>query len=500
MPGMLSALNPPVRPFSTYTLVPQHRTRACPPPTHISRPSLWPTTQQSALLADIQDALLSSGPRGILRGAQVARIAAGLTLEQAQRVAQRRPPLSGPAVLRRLCEGLGATYIKLGQVIASMPSFFPPEYVQEFQACLDAAPPVPFSEIRPLIEAAAKAPLHSVYAHIDPVPLAAASVAQVHVGVLRASGKRVAIKVLRPGIEDTLRTDMTFLVLGARLLEAASPSLSRTSLAAMLSDFRTSVLGEANLEAEARHMAAFSAYLDASGARRLATCPEPYPAFSSRRVLVMDLLEGVPLTDAAVVVAHAPGTDPEAVLRAALDTWTGSLLACETFHADVHAGNLLVLRDGRVGFIDFGIVGSVSPVTWAGVRALGQALVAGDWAAAAAALATVGVTEARVSVQGLAADLAGLAGRLGELDAAAVLSSMEGGPSAGALEAIEPQINKILVDLTSMGEKHGIRFPREFGLLIKQLLYFDRYTRILAPSLSVFDGKKEVQPHDYIDV
>eukprot|EP00877_Chromochloris_zofingiensis_P000169 jgi/Chrzof1/10152/Cz04g30240.t1 len=209
------------------------------------------------------------------------------------------------------------------------------------------------------------------------------------------------------------------------------------------------------------------------------------------RVLTMQRLTGVPLTDLNSI-RSITSKDPEAVLIAALNTWFASVLGAETFHADVHAGNLLVLPDGRVGFIDFGIVGRITPVTWTALEALIGAMALGDYDTMARALGTIGACDDEVNYSAFARDLESFFIELEAVTSALVVAPnpSAGGQLSASLEVDQAQMNRLLLDLVRLGETHGIRFPREFGLFVKQLLYFDRYTRILAPKLRVFDDDR----------
>lgn len=186
-------------------------------------------------------------------------------------------------LLRRLFEKLGATYIKLGQFIASSPTLFPPEYVLEFQKCLDKTDPVPWDGIKKTIEDELKQPLNAVFSSVNPVPLATASVAQVHTAVLRDSQKEVVLKVLKPGVEDVLTTDLSFLLVATKILEFLNPELARTSLVGIVSDIRSSMLNEVDFKKEAQHIQQFANYLDTSGMRQGATCPYVYRHLSGKR-------------------------------------------------------------------------------------------------------------------------------------------------------------------------------------------------------------------------
>ncbi|KAL2897949.1 hypothetical protein RDABS01_039731, partial [Bienertia sinuspersici] len=253
--------------------------------------------------------------------------------------------LISPIYLRKLFERLGATYVKLGQFIASAPTLFPPQYVEEFQKCFDRAPPVPFEEIKAILNQELKRPIDSVYEYVDPTPLASASIAQVHAARLKGSQEDVVIKVLKPGIEDVLVADLNFVYVVARIVEFLNPEFSRTSLILKNQCLKklTSVRRPANIEA-------FRRYLDTTGLTLEAKAPKVYYHCSTKQVLTMERLYGVPLTDLDSINSMVPS--PEISLITALNVWFGSLLACESFHADVHAGNLWLLRDGRIGFLD----------------------------------------------------------------------------------------------------------------------------------------------------
>lgn len=202
--------------------------------------------------------------------------------EYAQSVRQGKS-LPPETILRKLFEKLGATYIKLGQFIASSPTLFPEAYVLEFQKCLDKTDPVPWTTIRQTLQEELSQPLDAIFSDINPTPLATASVAQVHCAVLRESQKEVVLKVLKPGVEDILTTDLNFLLTTTKLFEILNPELARTSLVGIVSDIRTSMLDEIDFRKEVQHIQQFSAYLDRTGMRQGATCPFVYKQLSSKR-------------------------------------------------------------------------------------------------------------------------------------------------------------------------------------------------------------------------
>ena len=169
-----------------------------------------------SLLTDIVDIVRTTGVRsGISRTVQATQAVAAILQSFIQNPNIFRDSDSGnilpERIIKSLFERLGATYIKLGQFIASSPTLFPAEYVREFQSCLDNTPRVPYSEIRKIIQEDLKRPVSAVFSEVDPVPIASASIAQVHRGRLR-NGTEVVIKVRKPTVEETLKADLGFLL------------------------------------------------------------------------------------------------------------------------------------------------------------------------------------------------------------------------------------------------------------------------------------------------
>jgi len=385
--------------------------------------------------------------------------------------------VSEPAIiLRRLCEELGATYVKLGQFIASSPTLFPPEYVSEFQKCLDSTPPMPWSDVKPLIESELGRPLDAVYSSVEQTPLAAASIAQVHAAKLR-SGADVVIKVQRKGVQGSLKADLDLLYSTSRVLQLLG--LVTSELSDVVGTLREAILEEIDFELEATRTEQFATFLDRSPelATRV-TVPSVYRQASATRVLTLERLYGVPLTDLDSVRQYSES--PELALILALNTWISSVLTNEWFHADVHAGNLLMLTDGRVAFIDFGIVGGIPRKTADAMLDFVRAYPQGDMPAVAAAISDMGFTAEGVDNEAFARDLT---------EVIASIESMPAGQIAAGM-VDETQLNRAVAAVGKVASGYGIRFPREFALLIKQVLYFDRYTSILAPGLDVMNDER----------
>ncbi len=416
--------------------------------------------------------------KGAMRLGQTGRVLAGTGVSW---LLGDRPPT--PRLVRQTFERLGATYIKLGQLIASSPSMFPEPWVTEFQHCLDQTVPLSWRTVQRALREELGDRLEREFAWVDPAPLASASIAQVHAARL-STGEDVVLKVRKPGVEKIIITDLNLLHLVARVAERVTPGAAHASLAAIVEEIQSSMMEECDFLREAANIEAFRQYLDDT-LNRDAAVPRVYPELSTARVLTMERFFGASLTDPAGL--RRCTDDPEGLLVAALNTWFGSLMHCRTFHADLHAGNLMALRDGRIGFIDFGIVGRIREETWRAMFALAEGLPKGDFKAVAEGLATMGATREGVDTARLASDLEALFRRLD-------LAPVEPGRPAGYPSYDAPpedeDLNRALMDLVAVGRRHGIRFPREFTLLVKQFLYFDRYIRMLAPDLALFGDSR----------
>lgn len=385
-----------------------------------------------------------------------------------------RPPT--PRLVRQTFEKLGATYVKLGQFVASSPSLFPADYVNEFQNCLDKTPPLPFKYIRRVLEKELNQPLKSIFSFIDETPLASASIAQVHAATL-VSGESVVIKVQKPDVENILLTDLNFIYWATRIFERVFPKVKFASLSAIVSEIQACMMEEVDFYKEADNIKQFNEFLKATS-NPLAIAPQVYPQASSLRVLTMERFYGVPLTDLDTIKKYA--RDPAATLVGAMNTWFSSLMFCESFHADLHAGNLMVLTDGRIGFIDFGIVGRIDPKTWTATTTFMESIGEGNFEKMAESMMLIGMTNKQVDIVALGKDLEVIYQAFTVVDPASVLN--------GAVN--DNEINQLMLEIVAVGEKHGIRFPRAFALLFKQILYFDRYIKILAPDMELFNDDR----------
>ncbi|MGC1513363.1 MAG: AarF/ABC1/UbiB kinase family protein [Acidimicrobiales bacterium] len=259
--------------------------------------------------------------------------------------------------LRPVFEEMGATFLKYGQMIASSPTLFGDDMAEEFRACLDVARPAPYEQVREAIESDLGSSVEKLFRSIDPLPLGSASLAVVHRAVTH-DGRTVAIKVLRPKIDEIIACDLALM---APLFESLGILLG-PDVAGALSDVLEGLRLQLSEELDLRNEAAIMDYfrgLPAATNVGLIVVPEPIHELSSRRILTMEFLDGVPVDDMARIEEF--GIDPRPIVEQAVKAWFITAVRGALFHGDVHAGNIMVLRDGRIALLDWGIVGRLEP-------------------------------------------------------------------------------------------------------------------------------------------
>src|SRR6516162_2222539 len=263
--------------------------------------------------------------------------------------------------LRAALEEAGGMFVKLGQVLSTRADLLPPDVIAELSRLQDHVAPADPAGIEALLTAELGAPPYRVFASFDPVPLAAASIGQAHRAQL-ATGERVIVKVQRPDVRALVERDLDILLRMARALQARAAWARDCAVLEMTRGFAAALREELDFGIEARNIAAI-----ASSSR--IRVPAVYGQWSTRRVLVMEHLDGVAVRDAEPVLAHS-GADRHGLARGLLAAMLGQVMGEGTFHADPHPGNVLVLRDGQLALIDFGSVGRLEPLQQAALRRL----------------------------------------------------------------------------------------------------------------------------------
>ena len=355
---------------------------------------------------------------------------------------------------------LGPTYVKFGQIIASSPGAFGEQLSREFRGLLDAVPPADAGEVHKLFKQELGAEPAELFASFDERPFASASIAQVHFATLR-SGEDVVVKIQRPGIRRRVAADLQILQRFAQVVEMAKLG-RRLSAQDVVADFADNLAEELDFRIEAQSMEAWMSGLQGSALGRNITVPQVHWEFTSERVLTMQRVHGVRIDDLPAI--RKQGFDGVELVKALLFATFEGGLRHGLFHGDLHAGNLLVDDQGRIVFLDFGIMGRIDPRTRWLLRELVYALlVKKDHATAGKILVLMGAV-GKVKPEPQAAK---------DLEAFASPLTMK---SLGDMS-----YSDIGRQLSTLADAYDVKLPRELGLIGKQFLYVERYMKLLAP-------------------
>jgi len=370
--------------------------------------------------------------------------------------------LDAPVRIRRALEELGPTFVKLGQLLATRVDMFPPHWIAEFEKLHSQVPAVPYEILHADLVAALKGEPADVFAGFDPLPLAAASIAQVH-RATHKDGTPVVVKIRRPGIEAVIRADLRILEHAARLLDSEVPDFRRYDPVHMVSQFRRSLNRERDLAKEARNIDQFARHFADDP---LVKIPRVYWEFTSDRVNVQEEIVG--MAGVAPDKLRARGLDPGLLAARGADTVLRMVLEHGYFHADPHPGNVLFLPDNRIGMIDFGMVGILTNSRRNQIVDLLHALT-------------------RKDVQGLLQILLDWSGEsvLDEdrlaYDVAELLQSYDD------LQLKDVKIGALLNDITALMRDNNLALPADLTLLFKTLITLEGLGQQLDPEFHMID-------------
>ena len=378
------------------------------------------------------------------------------------------PMTSRTSLARALTAALddaGVTFVKVGQMLSARPDLVGPEFVHELTTLQSATTPVPWKELEPVLSASLGAPVSEVFAEIEPEPLAAASLGQVHAGVL-TTGERVVVKIRRPGAPAQVQADLDILRRLAARLERSTGWARRLGVVDLAEGFALSLREELDYRVEAANTRAVAAALPSGSGVRV---PQVFSRWSGEAVLVQDRLEGAPVgaaasTLAALTAEHRIGAAEE-LLRVALH----QVLVVGTFHADLHPGNVLVAPDGSLGMIDFGSVGRLDSGSREAFALLLTAIDHDRPAAATDALLELldppnGDIEAR-----------SLRREIGQL----IVRFRGGGDTAGMINALFTIITR-----------HGLRVPGQVAAAFRTLASLEGTLRLIDPGLDLIGAAR----------
>lgn len=370
--------------------------------------------------------------------------------------------LPAPERAVRAMEDLGPAFVKLGQMLSTRPDLLPEEWVLAFARLQDHVPPFPGAEARRVIEAQLGAPVEDLFAEFSEEPVASASIAQVH-RARTHEGEYLAVKVQRPGIEAQLRSDLNILYVLAGWLEDQI-DLGIYTPQAVIEAFDRALTAEADFNLEA---ASGEQLGEAMAGVPGVSVPRIVRSLTSRRVLTMQWVEGRNLTE-----IKATRADPEHVLAALIDATYTQVFVHGLFHGDPHPGNLFVDDRSTLHYLDFGLVGRITPDMRDTLMALFVAVMFKDADGLARTLYRAGSAEGRVNLRQLSSEIEGLLAQYGEL-------------------AYDKQdTGRIAMEVITLAKGHGLKLPEEYAVLARAMATIDGISRQLVPSFDIWNAVK----------
>jgi len=428
------------------------------------------------------------GPVEVVRGTQRA-LARSRRYSQISRIAVRHglgPYLRGrrlrradaaggraalAASLRRALEEGGVTFTKLGQLLSTRRDLLPEEFISELGQLQDRAEPARWEQVEGVIAASLGVSTEQVFAELNPVPTAAASIAQVHKARLRRGDgpdAEVAVKVQRPGIRATVEQDLDILLRIAARLESRTRWARTYGVVALAEGFAAAMLEELDFRVEARNMAAMAATWPAQqravGGGVTVTLPALYEQLSSEHVLVIEWLDGASLRKAGPLIDDR-GLDRAKLTRALMRSMVYQLTEGGVFHADPHPGNIMLLTDDRLALLDFGSVGRLDGQLRSGLQNLLLAIGNGDHAALRDALLDLVSYPDELDEQRLER-------ALGQFMAVHL-----GGGTAPSTE--------MFTDLFRLGSRFELTIPAEVGTVLRALATMEGTLTLVEPGFDL---------------
>lgn len=368
--------------------------------------------------------------------------------------------------IRLAFQELGPTFVKFGQIMSIRPDLVPAALIEELSKLQDEVAPEEISQIHAVVEKSTGQPLKTSFLVFDAEPLAAASVSQVHRGILKTNGRTACIKVQRPDIQSKIKTDLNILAIIAQRLHEQSEELRNFDLPMLVQLIKRTLLHELDFNREARNIKIARAH---AGDDSDVYIPEVFEDYCTERLLVMEYVQGKKLTGISVQTL----ANPELLAKQGLRTAINQILAHGFFHADPHPGNLLITPDERLCLIDWGMTGRLSERDRHELIYLLKALLKKDGEAIVHALLRICTSHRPIDQRRLERD---------------VLDILD---SHYAVPIKEMNIGQLLMSITDLLRTHRLRMPSNLIIITKALVTAEGVAREIYPDLDVMAEAKD---------
>ncbi|ERM93147.1 2-polyprenylphenol 6-hydroxylase [Caldanaerobacter subterraneus] len=370
--------------------------------------------------------------------------------------------------LRLALEELGPTFIKMGQILSTRSDILPKDIIKELEKLQDKAPAFSFDEVKSVIQNEFGESLEEAYAEFEPTPLAAASIAQVHKALLW-SRKTVVVKVQRPGIEKIIDQDMRILEDIAKFVDNHTRYGKIYNFTKMVEDFRKRLEEELDFRIEGENAEKFKKNFLKDKKVKI---PSIIWTHTTRRVLTMEYIGGIPLNDFNAI--DEAGLDRGAIARNLAKSVLNQILRDGFFHGDPHPGNIMVLQNGTIAFLDFGMVGSLSPERKRQFSKMLLGIVYKNSRMIIESIIDLNAVTLNVNMKKLEKDINNLRDRYVEIP----------------LEKLK--VGEVLNGIFDLVFSYNIVIPNEFNMLAKSLITLEGIVEKLDPKISVLEVAKPI--------
>jgi ubiquinone biosynthesis protein len=372
--------------------------------------------------------------------------------------------------MRLLCEELGPTFVKFGQILSNRPDLLPAGLITELETLQDNVPALPGKIARQTVESELGASVDDLFAWFEPESFASASMAQVHKVTLK-TGERAALKIQRPGISELIYEDVKVMYKIADILERRVPSIKHFDPIGLVRNFEDSIKKELDFIHESVNLQRFNANVQNDKEDLgMTRAPKVYKGFTTSRVLAMEFISGIKISE--IERLKEAGHDPKRIARKLAVTYFKQVFEYGFFHADPHPGNLLVVPSGNICFLDFGMMGSILPKD---IELLGKLFIA------------IKDKEIRTIIR----VLQDLSGNAPVSDMHALETSIHEFIQNYAISGLhENEMSTVLLEIKDIVVEHGLKVPGHFFLLGRSMVTIEGVIEKLDPDLDLIELAK----------
>lgn len=392
-----------------------------------------------------------------------------------RKITREKEELNEPMRARLAMEELGPTFIKFGQILSTRPDVVPHEFIIEFLKLQDSVTPFPFKDAVKVIEAQFGRPVSELFFSIEETPVAAASIAQVHRAVTRG-GQEVMVKVQRPGIEQTIETDIAILGYIARLVEKYMPESRIYDPSGMVEEFSAVIHREMDFTLEASYMEKFRENFSAD---ERVMVPKVYWDCTAKKVLTMERVVGIKVDKVGSL--KEADIDTEMIAHLIADVFFKQVFEFGLFHGDLHSGNIFVLSEDRIALVDFGIVGRIGQEMKQNLADILIGLATQDFDSTVKVYQRMGILPEGI-------DRASF-----EREYYDIILHYFGRPFKYV------KIGELLLDYIRLAAKYDITLPRELLLFDKCIIELEGLAKVLYPEVNLLEESEPYARRLYVE-